>query len=95
MKNAYVIGHITVKDEEKWAEYRSKVPATLNPWGAELVLRGKLCSVLSGNHAHTDTVVIRFPYLGSLKSWYFSPEYQSLIPLRQEAAEMELLSYED
>jgi uncharacterized protein (DUF1330 family) len=95
MKNAYVIGHITVKDKDKWDEYRNKVPATLNPWGAELVLRGKLCSVLSGNHTHTDTVVIRFPDLRSLKSWYSSPEYQSLIPLRQEAAEMELLSYED
>ena len=34
---AYVIGHITVKDEAKWAEYRSQVPATLAPWGAELV----------------------------------------------------------
>ena len=95
MKKAYVIGHITVKDNDKWAEYRSKVPATLNPWGAELVLRGKLCSVLSGNHAHTDTVVIRFPDLRSLNGWYSSSEYQSLIPLRQEAARMELLSYED
>jgi uncharacterized protein (DUF1330 family) len=38
---AYVIGNITVKDPDKWAEYRSLVPATLVPWGAELVLRGK------------------------------------------------------
>jgi uncharacterized protein (DUF1330 family) len=33
MKNAYVIGHITVKNQEKWAEYRSEVPATLKAWG--------------------------------------------------------------
>ena len=46
MKNAYVIGHITVKNREKWTEYRNKVPATLEEWGAELVFRGKLCSVL-------------------------------------------------
>ena len=95
MNNAYVIGHITVKDQEKWAEYRNKVPATLESWGAELILRGKLVSVLSGNHMHTDTVVIRFPNLGALNDWHASPEYQSLIPLRQEAAEMELLSYEE
>ncbi len=95
MNNAYVIGHITVKDQEKWAEYRNKVPATLESWGAQLILRGKLVSVLSGNHVHTDTVVIRFPNLGALNNWYSSPEYQSLIPLRQEAAEMELLSYEE
>ncbi len=40
-KCAYVIGHLTVKDPDKWAEYRRRVPATLAPWGAELVFRGK------------------------------------------------------
>ena len=33
---ACVIGHITIHDETKWAEYRSRVPATLTPWGAFL-----------------------------------------------------------
>ncbi len=61
MKNAYVIGHITVKNQAKWTEYRNNVPTTLEKWGAKLIFRGKLCSVLSGNHDHADTVVIRFP----------------------------------
>lgn len=95
MNNAYLIGHITVKDAEKWAEYRSKVPATLAPWGGELICRGSLFSVLSGNHKHTDAVVIRFPDLQSLTDWHSSQEYQALIPIRQEAAEMDLLSYEE
>ena len=95
MKKAYVIGHITVKDNAKWREYRNKVAATLEPWGAEVVFRAKLCSVLSGNHAHHDTVVIRFPDLAAINNWYSSPEYQSLITLRQEAADMELLSYDE
>ena len=95
MKNAYVIGHITVKNPEKWAEYRNKVPATLEVWGAELLFRARLCSVLSGNHDHVDTVAIRFPNLEALNGWHSSPEYQSLIPLRKEAAEIDLLSYEE
>ncbi len=95
MSSAYVIGHITVKDKAKWAEYRSQVPATLEPWGAELILRGKLLSVLAGTHEHCDTVVIRFPDQSALKNWYASPEYQSLIPLRNEAADMELLAFEE
>ena len=95
MKNAYLIGHITVKNKEKWSQYRNSVPATLEPWGAEVVLRGKLCSVLSGNHAHTDTVVIRFPDLKALNNWHSSSLYQALIPLRQEAADIDLLSYEE
>jgi uncharacterized protein (DUF1330 family) len=58
MSNAYVVGHLTVKDTEKWAEYRSRVPATLEPWGAELVFRGKKVAVLAGEHSHSDIVVI-------------------------------------
>ena len=93
MSDAYVIGHITVKDPEKWIEYRDQVPATLKPWGAELVLRGKLASVLAGEHPHTDTVVIRFPDSETINKWYSSPAYQALIPLRKMAAEVVLLSY--
>lgn len=91
---AYVIGHITVKDADKWAEYRKQVPGTLAPWGAELVLRGKRVAVLNGQHNHTDTVVIRFPDMESVVRWYNSAAYQELIPLRTQAAEMELISYE-
>ena len=94
MKSAYVIGHITVKDPEKWNEYRSKVPATLEAWGAELIFRGSLSSVLSGRHDHSDTVIIRFPDSEAVNRWYSSPAYQALIPLRKIAAEIDLLSYE-
>ena len=51
MGNAYVIGHITVKDAAKWDAYRGAVPATLAPWGAELVFRGSNARVLAGEHA--------------------------------------------
>lgn len=95
MSHACVIGHITVKDAEKWAEYRGKVPATLEPWGAELLLRGTLAEVFSGAHSHTDTVVIRFPDLAAARSWHASPAYQALIPLRKQAADVTLLLYEE
>lgn len=91
---AYVIGQITIKDPEKWEEYRSKVPATLAPWDAELVLRGRRAKVLSGQHPHTDTVVIRFPDPASVVNWHNSAEYQALVPLRTQAAEVDLISYE-
>ena len=50
MAEAYVIGHITVKNAEKWSEYRSRVPATLEPWRGELVFRGKLATVFFHNN---------------------------------------------
>ena len=94
MSSAYVVGHITVKNAEKWAEYRSRVPATLEPWGAELVFRGRRVAVLAGEHPHSDIVVIRFPDKGTVEKWHSSGAYQALIPVRQQAAEMVLLSYE-
>jgi uncharacterized protein (DUF1330 family) len=95
MKNAYLIGQITIKDNEKWLEYCRGIPATLEPWNGELVFRGKLQTVLSGNHKHTDTVVIRFPDSKALENWHSSPQYQSLIALRQKAADVDLLAYEE
>jgi uncharacterized protein (DUF1330 family) len=90
----YVIGHITIKDTEKWAEYRGKVPATLSEWGAEVVFRGKRAEVLTGKHGYADTVVIRFPSASAIGDWYRSPAYQALIPLREQAAEMVLIGYD-
>jgi uncharacterized protein (DUF1330 family) len=94
MSGAYVVGHLTVKNAEKWAEYRKQVPATLEPWGAELVFRGKKVAVFAGEHTHSDIVVIRFPDQEAAHRWYSSAAYQALIPLREQAAEMVLLSYE-
>jgi len=94
MSSAYVIGHISIKDAAKWAEYRSRVPATLEPWGAELVFRGERATILAGEHAHPDVVVIRFPDRQAVAGWHASAAYQALIPLRQQAADVVLLSYE-
>jgi len=92
--NAYLIGHITIKDPEKWAEYRSRVGATIAPWGGDLVCRGKWISTLCGEHNHTNALVIRFPDSDAVSSWYNSPDYQALIPLREQAADMVLEIYE-
>ena len=94
-KDFYVIGHITIKDADKWAEYRGKVPDTFSGWGGEVVLRGKRTEVLAGEHAHTDVVVLRFPSATATQNWYQSAAYQALIPLREQAAEVVLVGYEE
>lgn len=93
-KSAYVVANITILDQNKWAEYRSKVGTTLTPWGAELIFRGKKVEVLSGENVHTDTVVIRFPSLKALNNWMKSDAYQALIPIREQGAKMDLTTYQ-
>ncbi len=77
-----------------WDAYRAQVPATLAPWGAELVFRGQQAAVLAGDCPHRDIVVIRFPSVAAVNGWFSCEAYQALIPLRQQAAEVLLLSYE-
>lgn len=91
---AYAIGHITVKDEALWAEYRSKVPDTLAPWGGELVFRGRQLATLAGEDPHADVVVLRFADAAALQGWFASTAYQALIPLRERAADVVLTAYE-
>ncbi|MDE2611961.1 MAG: DUF1330 domain-containing protein [Burkholderiales bacterium] len=94
MSHAYVVGHIAVKDEARWAEYRSRVPQTLAPWGAELVFRGTRVAALGGAQPHPDIVVIRFASAADADAWFASPAYQALIPLRLQAADVVLSCYE-
>jgi uncharacterized protein (DUF1330 family) len=94
MGSAYVIGHIRIKDTAKWDSYRSRVPATLEPWGAELVFRGTQAAIFAGAHAHPDVVVIRFPNRQAADDWHASAAYQALVPLRQQAADVVLLAYD-
>lgn len=94
MSHAYLIGQVTIKRPELWAEYTRQVPATLVPWGAELVFRGKQVAALAGQNPHPDVVVIRFPSIAAVNQWFSSAAYQSLIPLREQAADVVLLSYQ-
>lgn len=93
MSQAFVVGQMTVKQPEKWAQYRSQVLATLLPFGGELVFRGEQVQSFSGVNPHPDIVVIRFPSLELAQGWHGSEAYQKLIPLRQEAADVVLTSY--
>jgi uncharacterized protein (DUF1330 family) len=93
MSQGYVVGQMTVKNPEKWAQYRSQVLATLQPFGGELVFRGHQAQVFSGHNTHPDIVVICFPSLADAQGWHASAAYQALIPLRQEAADVVLVTY--
>jgi uncharacterized protein (DUF1330 family) len=91
---AYLIGHITVKDPVEWQKYVDGVRESLLHFGAEIVFRGKRASVLAGEHPHASTVVIRFSDQDTLQKWYHSEAYQALIPIRDRAADLVIISYD-
>ena len=89
----YLVGHITVKDDELWQKYVTGVQESLLPFDSKIVFRRELVSVLTGKHGHNLAVVIEFPNQTTLDNWYFSEKYQALIPIRDKAADVIIMSY--
>jgi uncharacterized protein (DUF1330 family) len=50
---------------------------------------------LSGVAHGERVVIVEFPDLDSLRRWHDSSEYQALIPLRNQGADVVLTSYAD
>ncbi len=94
MQEAYIIGNIAVKDETKWAEYKSNFPKSIIPWGGKLVFRGEKIKGFSGESKHKDNIIIRFPNQQGLDDWFKSNAYQALIAIRELGADIDLISYQ-
>ena len=91
---AYLVGHITVRDPDLWQVYTTGVQKSLIPFEANLVFRGQRAAVLAGEHSYEQCVVIEFSDQGSLQEWFNSDAYQDLIPTRNKAADVVIISYE-
>ena len=91
---AYLVGHITVRDPDLWQVYTTGVQKSLIPFEANLVFRGQRAAVLAGEHSYEQCVVIEFSDQRSLQEWFNSDAYQDLIPTRNKAADVVIISYD-
>jgi uncharacterized protein (DUF1330 family) len=94
MNKAYIVGHITVTHPEGYAQYARQVPETIHRHGGRYIVRGGASTVLEGAPAGERHVVLEFPSLQAAQSWYHSPEYQSILALRQANSTGELMLVE-
>ncbi len=92
--SAYLIGHISVKNGKLWDKYVTGVRESLSSYESKIIFRGQLVSVLAGKHEHGRVVVIEFADYPALNDWYHSEKYQSLITLREKAADVVITTYE-
>lgn len=92
--SVYVIGQIRIMDHEKWVEYKNQVQATLEPYGARVLLRGGHIDAFVGTTDYPEVVAIEFDSHEAAKAWYLSPAYQRLVPIRENGAEIILHVYE-
>lgn len=84
---AYLLAFNKVKNPTLAAEYSAKAGPTVVAGGGTVVTKGKV-SILDGSFNVDAVLVVRFPDTVTLERWYQSPEYQALIPLRNEALDV-------
>jgi uncharacterized protein (DUF1330 family) len=91
---AYLVANIEITDPVGYEEYRKRVPATLAAHGGRFIARGGALDVLEGTWAPKRLVIIEFPSMAALQSWYDSPDYRPLIELRNRNARSSLVAVE-
>jgi len=88
---AYVIADIEVIDSAGFAEYQQKVPTTIAHYGGRYLVRGGAVETLEGIWSPKRCVVLEFPSMAQLKTWYTSPEYVPLIAIRERTTRSNLV----
>ena len=83
---AYVVAQIDVHDAEGFQRYREKVPATIEKYGGSYRIRGGDIKPLEGEPPASRVVVIEFADRKAAEAWYYSSEYQAILPMRLNAA---------
>ena len=83
---AYVIVQETVSDQKLFDDYRSNVMATLTEFAGRFIIRGGNLTIVEGEWPHQRTVVLEFPSRDAAESWYKSPAYQKVLPLRMSSS---------
>ena len=88
---AYLIVDVEVTNPADFEEYRQGVPATLDRYGGQYIVRGGRTETLEGSWEPKRIVVLEFPDRAAAKAWWSSPEYAELKALRQSSARTELV----
>ena len=84
MSKHYFITNYSVTNPEGYAEYPKLVGPTQKGLAKRLVA-GK-AEVIEGSPGDR-TVVLEFASREDFESWYYSPEYQAILPLRADNSE--------
>jgi uncharacterized protein (DUF1330 family) len=80
----YAVAHMReVRVNTEIVNYLEHIDATLRPFGGRFIVHGGEVEVLEGSWPG-HLVVIEFPDRASARAWYRSPAYQSIVRLRTD-----------
>ena len=91
---AYIFATIEINDPAAYDDYRRRVPAVIAAYGGRYLVRGGAVDRLEGDAPMHRLVILEFPDMTRLKTFYNSAQYQLLLGIRQRSAKSTVLAIE-
>ncbi len=88
---AYCIVYELLEDPEMFEEYRRQAGPTVEAYQGRFLVRSGAFTVLEGDMPFERIAMLEFPSRDAAESWYHSPEYQRILPLRVNASRSQFL----
>jgi uncharacterized protein (DUF1330 family) len=88
---AYVVVNVTVRDPQRYEEYKRLASPTVSAYGGRYVARGGPVDVREGAWAPSRLVILEFPSVEQARAWWDSPEYAPAKAVRQSCADTQLV----
>ena len=88
---AYLIAETkSVSDNDLLGDYGKAAGPTVKAFGGKVMAVGA-SEVLEGDWAPTRMIIIEFETAEKLKTWYNSPEYQEVLPMRLKSSDSNVI----
>ena len=94
MPKGYAVVLLDVCDADLYVEYAKQATAIEARFGGRPIVVGDAADVVEGTWPAERIVILEFPSLRQARAWYTDPEYETLIPLRHQAARSQILLIE-
>ena len=84
--SAYMIFDVRRGDNpDAMKPYGEKVMGTLDPYEGKIIAASNDADVREGDWNFDRILILEFPSMDAAQSWYESPEYQEILPIRLRA----------
>ena len=91
-----VQGNPIPEKAETLQQYQQVARAVIGKHGGQPVARGTGLTSLHGGQQRKVGIVVPFPDLAAVQAWYNDPEYQRVLPLRDQSfAELEINVFQE
>ena len=91
---AYMIARVNVTDPEQYENYKALSPGAIAAHGGKFIARGGETATLEGDDDGRRVVIVEFPSLEAIKTFYDSPEYLKARAARDGAADGHFIAVE-